>query len=245
MFKIVTACYKCEKWIQELITSLKSQDYPHFESIIIDDCSTDCTRFVIDEYVAGDERFTVITNPTRLGSMRNIQYGVNTLGVNKEDIIIVLDGDDWLATPDVLSYIKSVYEETQCWMTYGNCLKTSSMSCFSDLEYPDEVLQKGLFREDQWRAVHLRTFKYGLWQLIDQNDFLDRDGKYFSCATDLAFLFPMLEMACDKVQYINRILHIFNDTHDNSEATVDDNAVLAVEWETRNKQRYEKIESYC
>ena len=56
----------------------------------------------------------------------------------------------------------------------------------------------------------MRTFKFKLWNKIDQKDFIDNDGEYYKMAYDQAMMLPMLEMAGNKIKYIDKILHIYN-----------------------------------
>ena len=49
---IITPCYNSKSTIQETIQSVISQTYPHWEMLIIDDCSTDCLLYTSD---AADE----------------------------------------------------------------------------------------------------------------------------------------------------------------------------------------------
>ena len=39
--------------------------------------------------------------------------------------MVVLDGDDWFATPDALGIIHETYRRRNCWMTYGVGSRTS------------------------------------------------------------------------------------------------------------------------
>ena len=77
-------------------------------------------------------------------------------------------------------------------------------------DYPKEVVEKNLYREDDWRASHLRTFKKKLWDNINQQDLIDDDGEYYKTAYDQAMMLPMVEMARDRAKYISEILHVYN-----------------------------------
>lgn len=51
VFTIVTPCFNCEKYIENLIQSLLSQTFTKFEHIIVDGGSTDSTIEIIKKYV--------------------------------------------------------------------------------------------------------------------------------------------------------------------------------------------------
>ena len=59
-------------------------------------------------------------------------------------------------------------------------------------------------------ASHLRTFKYGLWQRIDDADLRDDSGEYYDVAYDQAIMLPLLELSGGRISYIDSILHVYN-----------------------------------
>jgi len=56
---------------------------------------------------------------------------------------------------------------------------------------------------------------------IDDNDLRDTDGEYYSMAGDFAFMFPMLEMAGDRFEYIPNVMYVYNRTNVLAEDKVD------------------------
>ena len=48
--------YNCGKFIAETLDSIKAQTYENWEIIIVDDCSKDNTKEIVDEYIAQDAR---------------------------------------------------------------------------------------------------------------------------------------------------------------------------------------------
>jgi glycosyltransferase involved in cell wall biosynthesis len=55
----------------------------------------DGTAQVAEECAAGDDRVTVIRAQQRQGALYNTIWGVDTASPSAEDVIVVLDGDDW------------------------------------------------------------------------------------------------------------------------------------------------------
>jgi hypothetical protein len=49
----------------------------------------------------------------------------------------------------------------------------------------------------------MRTFLVSLFREIRVEDLRDREGNWVSTTYDEAFFIPMLEMACDSVEYID------------------------------------------
>jgi teichuronic acid biosynthesis glycosyltransferase TuaG len=56
LVSIITPTYNCDKFIGETIESVQRQTYINWEMIIVDDCSTDDTKNVVEKYQQQDER---------------------------------------------------------------------------------------------------------------------------------------------------------------------------------------------
>jgi len=67
-----------------------------------------------------------------------------------------------------------------------------------------------MFRQDKWRASHLRSFKYKLWKHLDPDYLQDDYGDFYKTAYDQAMMLPLLEMASDKSYFINDVLYVYN-----------------------------------
>lgn len=56
LVSVIMPTYNCGKFIAETIDSIKAQTYTNWEIIIVDDCSTDDTKSIVDEYISQDSR---------------------------------------------------------------------------------------------------------------------------------------------------------------------------------------------
>ena len=56
LVSVITPTYNCGRFIAETIEAVQAQTYTHWEMIIVDDCSTDDTKAVVDGYMAKDSR---------------------------------------------------------------------------------------------------------------------------------------------------------------------------------------------
>lgn len=56
LVSVITPTYNCADFIGETIESVQSQIYQNWEMIIVDDCSTDNTKEVVDKYISKDSR---------------------------------------------------------------------------------------------------------------------------------------------------------------------------------------------
>jgi glycosyltransferase involved in cell wall biosynthesis len=244
-FKIVVPFYNVEKWITYCVRSIKSQSYKNYQCFLIDDISTDNTVEILKKEIEGHENFHLIQNKEKKFALKNIHDTLESTQPESRDIIVILDGDDWFAGPDVLSKLNNIYNSEDCWMTYG-----------SYAEYPrnvrgkfakkisDHIIDNNLFRESEWMSSHLRTFRYKLWDKIDKKDFIfSQTGKYVKAAWDLAFVYPMLEMAGHRAKYVKDILYVYNRSNPLNEDKINHGIQLAEESEVRQKQKYSSLES--
>lgn len=56
LVSIIMPTYNCGKFIAETMDSVINQSYKNWEMIIVDDCSTDNTKEVVEEYIKKDSR---------------------------------------------------------------------------------------------------------------------------------------------------------------------------------------------
>lgn len=88
------AAYNAENTIGQAITSVIQQTYTDFELIIINDCSTDRTVDVINEFIKRDTRIILINNSKNMGVSYTRKHGLDEA---KGSWIAILDSDDlWL-----------------------------------------------------------------------------------------------------------------------------------------------------
>lgn len=77
--------------VRDAIESILMQTYRNFELIITDDCSTDKSGDIIDEYDRLDKRIKVIKNKDNIGLTKSLN---NMIDIAKGEFIARMDGDD-------------------------------------------------------------------------------------------------------------------------------------------------------
>jgi glycosyltransferase involved in cell wall biosynthesis len=241
--KIIVPFYNVEKWILYNIRSIKAQKHKDFECIFVSDQGTDNTTSIIEKEIEGDDRFKLFINEERTGALGSTNYGIKKTNPNDEDILVVLDGDDWFPDADTLSYLNETYEIEQCWMTYGSYVEyPAKVRGKFNKPLPQQVIENQLYRQAEWMTSHLRTCKYKLWKRIKDEDMRNKDGKYYPMCGDLPVVFPMLEMSGNRAHYIERIMHVYNRTNPANEDKVNHQLQLSIEAEIRQKPKYDLIE---
>lgn len=210
---VVLICsYNNEKFCVKNILSVLNQKYNNFRIIYVNDFSKDRTSEIIKSFVnyRKNIQFTLINNNYRKGNLRNKYEIINKYCLNNE-IVVVLDGDDYLFCSYVLSYINYIYCKYKIWITFGNYIHASGKRS-SQRGYSHEIIHNNRFRESH-HPSHLRTFYAKLFKKINKTYFLDKNKKFFTTGEDKASMIPMIELAGKKHYFINHILYVYNDNN--------------------------------
>lgn len=238
-FKIIVPVYNAERYIGKCLDSIQKQTYTNFKCVIINDASTDNTGKIALEKILIDDRFILIDNKIRKYCVENIVNGLNFICNNDEDIVVKVDGDDELFDENVLSYVNSIYEDSNVWMTYGQYMFVSNGVEGTCQYVPGLFNRKDI---DRWLLSHLRTHKYFLFRLIKDEDLRDVEGKYFCFAEDRVFLYPMAEMAGGHLKFISKVLYKYNDMSPLNEFRTSVTKQLATDAYVRAKPSYKPLE---
>jgi teichuronic acid biosynthesis glycosyltransferase TuaG len=94
LVSIVTPAWRAAAFVGKTIESVLAQGYPHWEMLVVDDCSPDDTAAVVDSYAARDPRVKLIRQPQNGGAAmaRNA-----ALEAARGRYVAYLDSDDlWL-----------------------------------------------------------------------------------------------------------------------------------------------------
>lgn len=238
-FKIIVPFYNVEQWISTTVDSILSQTYKNYDCYFSDDLSTDGSSEFFNDLK--DEHIQLIKGTEKKFALRNIVDTIQYSNPQDDDIIVLLDGDDWFSNDKVLESLDRHYQD-ETLMTYGTYVNYPYGNLPTNVSsYPDVVIDNNIFRRDVWRASHLRTFKYKLWKSINIEDLKDSNGDFYRMAWDLAIMFPMLEMSGYKTKYINEVNYCYNNLNPLNDHKVDHGMQVRLDMEIRNKKPYERI----
>ena len=77
LVSVAMATYNGERFIKEQIDSILRQTIQSIEIVICDDCSTDNTWEILQEYAKYDLRFKIYRNDTNLGFCKNFEKAIS------------------------------------------------------------------------------------------------------------------------------------------------------------------------
>jgi len=95
---VLLPVYNAYKYVAIAIESILNQTFTDFEFLILDDCSSDRSWEIIQNYQKMDNRIIAIQNDVNLGGCNNLNKG---LKLSKGKYIAGIDNDDWFY-PDKL-----------------------------------------------------------------------------------------------------------------------------------------------
>lgn len=213
LFKIVVPSFNSVNYLPKTLASIEMQENKNYEVCIVDDASTLAKQREIISSYCQSNHWKSIFHQHNEGALASTIEAIRGFNCQDEDVIVMLDGDDWLYDPLVLTKLDKIYTEEDIYLTWGQ-FETYPPKCNKinyALPIPDIVIEQKLYREIVDIFGHLRTFKYRLFREIKDEDLRDpTTGEYFRVSGDKAWLYPMLEMAGHKVRFIPDILYVYN-----------------------------------
>ncbi|HSX03456.1 MAG TPA: glycosyltransferase family A protein [Rhabdochlamydiaceae bacterium] len=243
-FVIIIPSYNNGAFVEKNLRSVFSQNYKNYRVIYIDDHSADDT-FLKAKNLTTDmqqtNRTTLIRNEQNQGALANLYNAIHSC--HDYEIVVLVDGDDFLAHEQVLSILNQNYQDPEVWMSYGNFLDypTYQQNPVRCKELSDWVIRNNSFRKHEWVTTHLRTFYASLFKRIHLEDMVHR-GRFFPMGWDLAFMLPMLEMSGTHVQFIKETLYLYNRNNPISDHRVNFQFQQECANSVRTKQPYERLQ---
>jgi len=238
---VIIPSFNNSQWYQKNLDSIFMQHYTNFRVIYIDDCSEDNTYELVKNYAATHPHtfnVQIIKNNARCGALANLYYAIHSC--KDDEIIITVDGDDWLIHPDVFKMLNMIYQNPDIFLTYGQWASYCTARLGICRPLPDDVIQQNSYRNYPFVTSHLCTFYAGLFKKIKQEDLM-YNGEFLKAAWDVAFMFPLLEMAAGRHHCITDIIYMYNDANPINDYKVRLALLQQNEYIVRTRKKYEKL----
>lgn len=243
-FKVVVPSFNSPDYIRKTLQSIEIQSDTEYDVCVIDDGSTmKVQREIITEFCEKNG-WKFLFNEKNRGALYGMVKAIPLLDCCDEDVIVVIDGDDWLAHANVFQKLRQIYTENDVYLTWGQCeIYPSGKTPMNYAQpIPDMVIHQKLYRDIPFVFWHLGTFKYFLWRHIEDEDLKDTHGEYFMLMKDKATLYPMLEMAGEKIHFVKETLYIYNlENPLNDYANTRPEEHLRVDALIRGRKRYSRL----
>lgn len=192
---IITPTYNSSKYLEDCILSVQEQEYPNIEHIIIDGKSSDATVDIIKKH---ESKLAYWTSEPDRGMYDAINKGMKHA---TGEVIGILNSDDMLSSPDVISSIVNTFQTMNVDSIYG------------DLQYvdPDDIHK--IYRTWKGKPYKKSLFLYG-WMPAHPTFYLKRElvekyGGYenhFYSAADYEFMSRYLFVHEISAYYLPKLL---------------------------------------
>ena len=207
---LVTAC-DAAPFVEKCLTSVAAQTVTNWRLILVDDASTDGTANMTGKtanQLGISDRMTLIRHADRRYKTRNVVIAMHEL-IGDDEIVVMLDGDDWLAHDRVLEKLATEY--TEGWdVVWGNWVGSDGMAGTS--WHLNSFLPP---RRQPWVASAPFSFRARLLKDVPDEEFKDDDGQWFRCACDQAIALPVLERTIRR-KHLDEVLYVYNRENPNS-----------------------------
>ncbi|MEM8791877.1 MAG: glycosyltransferase [Pseudomonadota bacterium] len=128
---IIIPFHNVEDFIEECLESVRTQDYPSLQVILVDDASPDGSRAIAKAFCERDARFTLLSHERNLGIGPARNTGIE---VATGDYLLFLDSDDRFSSDDAVSRLVVLAEETGSEVVAGSAQRLNQDGSFEPFD---------------------------------------------------------------------------------------------------------------
>jgi glycosyltransferase involved in cell wall biosynthesis len=228
---VLSIGYNCGPWFERCLRSIAAQDQPADSVLVMDDASADNGYGLHALALCQDLGYTFIRNGRNRQAQQNVWTAMRFLDLDEDDIVFVIDTDDFLPHHRVFTRIREVYDDPAVWLTYGSHEFHPKNDAYErPSAYPPEVVASRSFRtHGVSRFGHPLTFRRRAWDCIEKKDLQHADGRWFTMSCDYCIMMPMLEYcAPDHFRFLDEVLYVYSIEREDSHVRL--NAGREPEW---------------
>jgi glycosyltransferase involved in cell wall biosynthesis len=166
---ILLATYNGEQYLREQLDSIMCQTYSNFRLLISDDCSSDSTKEILEEYVEKDKRIIVFSQEKNLGVVKNFEFLLKRV---ENKYFMFSDQDDIWNENKIEKSIK-VIEETKSDLVYSDLeVVDSSLNVTYSSYWKLKGFYKKIVKYNNFESLYLNNFITGC-TMLSKKEFID------------------------------------------------------------------------
>ncbi|MFZ4261612.1 glycosyltransferase family 2 protein [Sphingobacterium sp. HJSM2_6] len=178
-FRLIIPIYNVEEYIEHCINSIVSQGYDNLECLFINDCSTDNSQLIIDEFLnnyKGKIIFKTIYHSQNKGLSAARNTGIkNATG----DYFLFLDSDDMLLPSALNNFIELAQKYNYPEIIIGDLFSESDYYQ-SILGFPSNKIYPDYTASTSWLAENfLLNVKVVAWSKLYKKEFIIENNLKF------------------------------------------------------------------
>lgn len=192
---IITVAYNSASTIEDTIRSVLLQDYSNIEYIIVDGQSTDGTLDIINRY---RDRIAKVVSEKDSSYYDALNKGIR---LATGDVITALNSDDMYATPDIITNVAYLFDQSQAQAVYGDLVLVDKLDIAKVIRYWQAGdYRVGMFKQG-WMPPH-PTFFVKKECLQNYGDYLTS----FKYSADYELMLRFIHKHQISVAYLPRIM---------------------------------------
>ncbi len=217
--RVFSPSFNSHRFCVNCIDSVASQSKLPDEHFFIDDASTDDTRQWLGKHfermknnAAEKYELNIVASNSRKWKLQNLYEYV--IGCDPDDVICVLDGDDWLNDSSALQKVWNEYQDPEVDYVYTNWKYSHSGEVGISRQIPDDFDPYS----GPWVTSAMSTFRVKQFLKIPIVNFFRWDYKWFTMGCDQAYVLPILHQILrekegrSKIKFINEPLYTYQFT---------------------------------
>lgn len=204
-FVFVAPMFNASRTLPKMLHSIFGQSYENWKVVLTDDVSNpedlqasmDVIQNFFDMLGKDSQKLKFYGNVKKKWEVQNVLTMIKK-DCNNDDIICRIDTDDFLCDLDALRVLNEVYttHNPDCVWTahrWFDDKRITSMNISGPL--PDNADPY----VHPWVSSHLKTFRKGKFDQINDQNFRGPDGEYIKRAGDQAIYLPILKQAKKRI----------------------------------------------
>lgn len=205
---VIIPNYNHSAFLSQRIESILNQTYQDFEVLILDDCSTDSSRLIIDSYKDHPKVSQIVYNEINTGStFKQWDKGVH---LASGDYIWFAESDDWCESNMLEHLVQGIEKDPDCCISYcqSYCVEGDNELRFtSNHDYLSEVIDGADYIHDYLvLKVGIFNASMAIWRRSCYTS-ISKDYLSYKLCGDWRF---WIELAnCGKVHVSGRVLNYF------------------------------------
>lgn len=210
---IIIPVYNAEKSVSISLDSILNQSYPHIEVVVVNDCSTDNSQVVLEQYNtrfhAKGYSYVVLTHEYNQGVASARNTGLEHVS---GQYVYFVDADDYIVEDCISTFIASMEGESidivgcNWWLKMKKDAREMKQPQVCDPIGAIEMMAKGVMRWNLWLFMVNR-------QLYEQNAIRFLDG--INMGEDMLVMFKLFSHA-SSVKLIDRAMYFYDKSNENS-----------------------------
>lgn len=223
----VPYCELFSPFILECLNSIDNQNYVNYDVVIINDGDINTNNLKkLKTFIENRENFTILNyndnNGPAFSKSEFIKYIQNSNKYSPNDIVLVVDGDDYLINNNALLILNRYYVTYKCWTTCGNYQGKWSEKMEENFENFINKNNSERRKSKEFSFPHPRTCKLGVLKNINTEIFKNpKTGAYIQKGTDMVMFLDVIEQCGkEKIKFVNETLYYYREHKYNSYKTI-------------------------